>query len=55
MALGIWEATAFVTGRVPTVSCTYARWRRRHPRLAQLALLAWLVSLALHLHRHEVT
>ena len=49
VALGAWEATAYLTGRLPTISATYARCHRRRRTLVRLAFAAWAVGLYLHL------
>lgn len=52
VALGAWEATAYLTG-LPTVSETYARCRRRRRRLVRALFAVWAIGLFLHLDRHE--
>lgn len=49
ITLGAWEALAFTTGSVPTV--TEAVQRYRHLRAMQLAVLVWTSGLLLHFLR----
>lgn len=52
VVLGAWEATAYLTGRLPTITDTYARCSRRRRRLVRLAFAVWCVGLYLHLDRY---
>lgn len=47
--LGVWEATAFTTGRVPTISSTVWLCRSRRQRATSIAVTFWLLSLRRHL------
>lgn len=51
IVLGFWEATAYVTDSVPTVTATCRRLHAcpRRGRATRLAVLAWTAGLALHL------
>lgn len=54
IVLGVWEAFAFMTHTIPTVSQSYARWKQRHRLAATVSLLVWLSSLGRHLYTEEV-
>ena len=55
VALGAWEAIAFATGRVPTItSTTRAACRSRYGAPVRLVTLAWLAGLARHLLADDV-
>jgi hypothetical protein len=51
IALGAWEASAFATGRVPTV--TEACRRARTRRVGTAAVLIWWLGLGHHLMRSK--
>ena len=51
ITLGAWEAIAYTTRRLPTVTSTYARCRRR-TRVATFAYVVWAAALYRHLHRY---
>ena len=52
IALGAWEATAYLTGRLPTVSTTYARCCERRRTVARLVFVLWAAGLYRHLDRY---
>lgn len=51
ITLGAWEAIAY-TGRLPTITSTYARCRRRRNAVTTVAYLLWAAALFRHLHRY---
>lgn len=52
IAFGAWEACAFATGQVPTVTTTVRAARERFGFAADAAIAAWLTGLAVHLYRN---
>lgn len=52
--LGIWEAAAIKTGRVPTISTTVARARQRWPYRTTAFLIAWSTGLVAYLHTKKL-
>lgn len=51
ITLGVWEATAITTKRVPTITATCRRVRTR--RIGKAAIGLWLVGLGWHLLKSE--
>ncbi len=49
IALGVWEAVAKSTGRIPTVTTSVRAAVRRHPRTARVGVILWLAGLGQHL------
>lgn len=47
--LGLWEASAWATGRLPTVSATVCRARERWPAATDALVLVWAAGTARHL------
>lgn len=54
ITLGLWEATALTTRKIPTITrtCTTARTRYRHR--AEAVIGAWLIGLGWHLMKRNV-
>lgn len=52
VTLGVWEAAAVTTGRLPTVSSTWARFCCRRRTVARLVFVLWAAGLFRHLDRH---
>lgn len=54
ITLGVWEATAVTTRRIPTISRTCRMARQRNARATEAAILVWLFGLGAHLLKREI-
>lgn len=54
ITLGVWEATAITTKKVPTISRTCRMARQRNARATEAAILVWLFGLGAHLLKREI-
>jgi hypothetical protein len=51
MGLGVWEAAAYLTHRVPTISATVHAARRDYPRVTAACVIGWCTGLSYYLLR----
>jgi hypothetical protein len=54
IGLGVWEAAAITTHKVPTVSNTAVMARKRWPRRTLVFLLSWCAGLVTYLYTKEI-
>lgn len=54
ITLGVWEATAITTRKVPTISSTCRMARQRNARATEAAIVLWLFGLGAHLLKREI-
>ena len=49
VVLGVWEAIAIKTGKLPTITRTVKAAKTRRSRLTHAAVVVWLIGLGRHL------
>lgn len=54
IGLGVWEATAVTTRKVPTITRTCKMARDKNRRATEAAILLWLFGLGAHLLKREI-
>jgi hypothetical protein len=52
--LGVWEAVALLTKKVPTISITAARARQRWPFRTLIFLVSWASGLISYLYTKKI-
>jgi hypothetical protein len=54
IGLGVWEATAVSTKKIPTITRTCRMAKAKYRRQTEAAIIAWLLGLGMHLLKHEL-